>query len=32
MKICLSRWCFVASNGAVCLDKIRFSEEKLEFV
>jgi hypothetical protein len=22
MKICLSRWCFMASNGAVCLSNI----------
>lgn len=32
MKICLSRWCFMASNGAVNLDKIHFSEEKSGFV
>lgn len=22
MKICLSRWCFIASDGAACLSKI----------
>ncbi len=32
MKICLSRWCFMASDGAVCLDKIHFSEEESGFV
>lgn len=24
MKICLSRWCFITSDGAVCLSKLRF--------
>jgi hypothetical protein len=32
MRICLSRWCFMASNGAVCLSKLRFFRSKSEFV
>ena len=29
MKICLSRWCFMASDGAVCLSKLRFFSLKI---
>ncbi len=32
MKICLSRWCFMVLNGAVCLSKLRFFFSKTEFV
>lgn len=30
--ICLSRWCFIALNGVVCLSKLRFFCLKIEFV
>ena len=29
MKICLSRWCFMALDGAVCLSKLQFFSSKL---
>ena len=28
MKICLSRWCFMALDGAVCLSKLQFFSSK----